>query len=134
MPGMPQMSVAVVGAAFPNKRKKDPSRRFAIGLCLAGDPVELRPEPDNAKDERAIAVFNREGMMMGYVPAERAALFTTMLARGESMTAIFQQETQYGAVIRVAFGDDEPVLPPVREAEISDDDPDFYPDPIYPDD
>src|SRR4051812_30520632 len=98
-----ELSLAVVGTDFPNSKKRGPTRRFAVGLCRPGDPVELRRELKNEFDEFAIAVHNREGMMMGYIRSERAAFIAPMLDRGREVQAIFQEETHYGAVIRAAF-------------------------------
>lgn len=44
------LSLAVVGADYPNKGKM-PGRRFEIALCAPGDPVELRSDPENRKHE-----------------------------------------------------------------------------------
>lgn len=68
---LPQFSLAVVGADYPNKR--GPARRFGIALCQPGDPIELRREPKNQFDEFAIAVFETGGIQLGYVRSERAA-------------------------------------------------------------
>lgn len=126
------LSLAVVGAQYPNADKRAPTRRFAIDLCRPGDRVELRPEPKNPKDEYAIAVHNRESMQMGYLAAERAPWIGAMLNKGRVIAAIFQAPTQYGALIRVAFDGLVPTLPASRES--AGDDPDFYPDEVYPDD
>ena len=128
----PALSVAVVGAAFPTK--KGPTRHFAIALCKPGDAVELRLEPKNPADERAIAVFNAQGMQMGYLPAERAAWINGMLLNGRVIEAVFQESTPWGAVIRVAFDGEKPFLPESRVEETHRDDPDFWPDPEPPDD
>lgn len=123
------LSLTVVGVQYPNKR--GPTRHFAIMLCRSGDPIELRREPKNPKDENAVAVFNATGMQMGYLSAERAPWISGMLLKGRVITAIFQVPAEYGAVIRIAFDGAKPTLPPVRES--TEDDPDFYPDEIYPD-
>jgi len=125
-------SLAVVGADYPNKR--GPTRHFAIALCKPGDPIELRREPKNPKDERAVAVYSPQGVQMGYLSAERAAWIAPMLDRGRVIKAVFQERLEYGAAIRVAFDGDEPTLPERENRESHTGDPDFYPDPIYPDD
>lgn len=125
------LSLAVVGADYPNKGKM-PGRRFEIALCAPGDPVELRPEPENPADEHAIAVYSERGVQMGYIPSQRAPWMGKILRMGHEVTAIFQEQTHFGAVIRVAFDGEVPVLPeapPARPPE-----PDFYPDEIYDDD
>jgi hypothetical protein len=126
-----ELSLAVVGAQHANADKRAPTRRFAIDLCRPGDPIELRPEPKNPKDEYAVAVHNREGMQMGYLTAERAPWIGAMIRQGREIACIFQEGTQHGAVIRVAFDGAVPVLPPPREPPAEE--PDFYPDEIYPD-
>lgn len=125
-----QLSLAVVGVDFPNKAK-GPTRRFEIAVCAPGDPVELRREPKNPADPRAIAVYSERGVQMGYISAERAPRIGQLM-RQHTITAIFQEATRYGAVIRVAFDDDVPILPPSKPQVPSE--PDFYPDETWPDD
>lgn len=102
------MSLAVVGADFPNKR--GPTRRFEIAICQPGEPVELRPEPRNPHDPRAIAVFSDRGIQLGYVRAERAPLVRTLMSRGV-LHAIFQQMDDWGCTIRIGSGGEVPTLP-----------------------
>ena len=128
---LPQMSLAVVGADFPNKR--GPGRRFEIALCAPGDMLELRPEPKNPADEHAIAVCSERDVQIGYISSQRAVYLAKLLREGHSTTAIFQDRTSFGAVARVAFDDDAPVLPvPTtrRPADMDgvDPDPDWQPD------
>lgn len=127
----PSFSLAVVGVDYPNKGK-EPSRRFAITLCKPGDPVELRPEPKNPADSRAIAVYSEREMQLGYITAERAPRIGQLIRLGHEITAIFQEATRHGAVIRVAFDGERPTLPEPRAAPPPTD-PDFYPDEIWPD-
>lgn len=49
--------------------------------CSAGDPAELRREPDNAFDRNAIAVYVR-GRQIGYVPADVAETIAPGLDSG----------------------------------------------------
>lgn len=120
--------MAVVGANYPNKR--GPSRRFEIALCQPGEAVTLIPEPDNVADERAVAVFSARGIQIGYLTAERCGRISQMIRSGRIVTAVFQEGAPFGAVIRVAFDADEPVLPPKRFA---DPEPEWWPDEEYPD-
>lgn len=106
---LPQLSLAVVGIDFPNKR--GPGRRFVVGLLAPGDPVELRPEPNNKHDPRAVAVFSAEGVQLGYLTAERCGRIGQLLARGHDVAAVFQRLDRSAAIIRVAFDGDVPVLP-----------------------
>jgi hypothetical protein len=134
------LSLAVVGSQYPNEDKKAPTRLFAIGLCRPGDTVQLVPEPKNKHDDQAIMVWNADGMMMGYISAERAPLIHKMLREGREVTAIFQVAVENGAWIRAAFDGEEPSLPEPREPARSPEsraafvEPDFYPDDTYPDD
>lgn len=91
------------------------TRRYAVELLAPGDPVELRREPKNPADPNAIAVFSPVGVQLGYIPAERAPYIGMMMSRG-AVTAVFQGQSEHGAWLRIAFGDDEPVLPPARQA------------------
>lgn len=54
-------SVGLVGERFYQKNVK---------RAQAGEPVKLFLEPDNPHDPRAIAVADRKGRTLGYVPAD----------------------------------------------------------------
>lgn len=129
-------SLAVVGADYPNK--SGPGRRFEIAMCIPGEPVDLRPEPDNPADERAVAVWSARGICIGYVTAERAARVGQLLRSGREWAAVFQEPAAWGAVIRIAFDGERPVLPEpapaasVQWAEGVDSDPDWMPDEDWP--
>lgn len=130
------LSLAVVGADYPNKR--GPGRRFELNICRPGEKVELIPEPKNPADPRAVAVFSARGIQLGYLTAERCGWIGSMLTQGRELRAIFQAQTSFGAWIRVAFDGAEPALPEgspddlVREPEIEDGS-GFWPDFIPPD-
>jgi hypothetical protein len=129
----PAMSLAVAGADFPNRRGSI-ARRFEIAMCSPGEAVELRPEPNNRADPRAIAVFSIRGIQIGYLTAERAPLIGGMLANGHDAHAIFQAPTRAGAIIRAGFDGEAPALPPaidLEEPAPADDG--FYPDEEWPD-
>ena len=123
---------------FPNKAK-GPSRAFEIAVCRPGDPVELRPEPKNPADARAIAVFSERDVQMGYLRAEHAWRIGRLAEAGHTATAIFQEATKYGAAIRVAFNGETPALPDADveqtfdSASSFDEAPDWYPDQEWPD-
>lgn len=123
------LSLAVVGSDYPN-RGRGPSRRFEIQLCEPGEAIELRPEPTNPADPRAVAVFSCRGVQIGYLTAERCGWIGSMMRRGRQVDAIFQTATKFGAVIRIAFDGAIPLLP-VEPSELVDFDPDpeFFPDP-----
>lgn len=126
---LPALSLAVVGADFPNKR--GPARRFEIALCRPGDPVEMRPEPKNPADPRAIAVYSDRGVQIGYLTAERCGRIGAMIAEGRPIAAVFQRATTYGAIIRAAFDGEAPTLPDEPRQPAGD--PRFWPDDIPPD-
>lgn len=106
----PPQSLAVVGAQYPNKR--GPDRRFEIAMCRPGEPVELRQEPKNPADSRAIAVYSCRDIQIGYIQADYAQWIGGQLA---VIRAIFQRPDTFGAVIRVTFDGSAPVLPVLKE-------------------
>lgn len=110
---LPSLSLAVVGADFPNKR--GPGRRFEIQICKPGEPIELRPEPNNPADPRAVAVYSKRGVLIGYLTAERCGRMGKLIREGRELNAVFQRPARYGAVIRVAFDGERPVLPVEKE-------------------
>ena len=123
---MRALSIAIVGIDYPNKR--GPARRFDLGICVPGEPVELRPEPKNQFDEHAIAVFSCRGIQLGYLPSERAVLIGTLMRQGHEVRAIFQALEPKVGWVRVAFDGEEPVLPPPVANRAEFDDSGFYPD------
>lgn len=126
---LPQISLAVVGVRFPNK--SGPTRLFEMSACKPGERIELRPEPKNPADPRAVAVYSPRGIQLGYLNAERAPWIGSMIRQGREMAAIFQEQTEYGGVIRVAFDGDVPTLPPARPKPAPEQD--FWPDEEWPD-
>jgi len=127
-----QLSLHVVGAAFPN-RKGGGDRRFEILLCRPGEPVDLRPEPKNPVDPNAVAVFSARGVQIGYLTAERAPWIGGLIRAGRTPVAIFQQATQAGAAIRLGLNGHAPTLPDEHPIPVSEER-DFWPDDIPPDD
>lgn len=126
------LSLAVVGADYPNKR--GPTRRFELELCVPGEPAQLVPEPKNPADPRAIAVYSTRGVQIGYLTAERCGWIGGMIEQGREIRAVFQEKTRHGAVIRAAFDGEEPVLPAEKPPAPPRDDHGFYPDDPGPDD
>lgn len=136
---MPAMSLAVVGAQYLNRDGSD--RRFEILLCKPGEPVDLRPEPKNKHDERAVAVFSCRGVQVGYLTAERCGRIGQLIREGREVQALFQHKSEFGAWIRVAFDGETQVVgegsgrdpADASEHELASE-PDFYPDESWPDD
>lgn len=121
---LPQISLAIVGVDFPNKR--GPTRRFELAMCRRGEPVELRPEPNNPADPHAIAVYSCRGIQIGYLSAERAPRIGKIIRQGARIVAILQEHAPQYGVIRVAFDGDAPRLPEPPKSKGSP--PDWYPD------
>jgi hypothetical protein len=124
-----QITLPIVGIDYPNK--KGVTRRFAVDLLAPGDPVELRLEPENPADENAVAVYSVEGVQMGYIPAQRAPYIGKHMRQG-GVSAVFQGKGGRGAFLRIAFDDEEPVLPVLQQAEVLD--VDWWPDDLPEDD
>lgn len=123
------LTLAVVGAKYPNKRGV--SRAFELALIRPGEPVKLLPEPKNKVDRRAIMVLSERDVQIGYVTAERAPWIGRKLSQGVEIKAVFQEPTEYGALIRVSLDTNDPDLPPARELAAMTGT--FYPDEVYPD-
>jgi hypothetical protein len=134
---IPQFSLAVVGAPYPNKDGSN--RQFEVMLCTAGEAVELLPEPQNKFDEHAVAVISTRGVQLGYLESERAPYVQGLIRNAHELRAIFQCPTRWGCIIRVGV-DVEPTLPDfvpnsTSSTRDSEGDPDygFEPDFIPPD-
>lgn len=133
-----QLSLAVVGADYPNRKPRARgqfNRRFEIATCRPGEPIHLILEPDNPVDPLAVMVFSDRDIQIGYVSAERAPLIGKHLRGAEDVRAIFQAATDWGAWIRVSLDGSEPALPPIAEnaERYLPDDEGYYSDPIWPD-
>jgi hypothetical protein len=112
----------------------------AMKSCSAhpGEAVELFPEPRNKADPNAIAVFSSRAVQIGYVTAERAPWTGSKMAAGADICAVFQRQTDYGALIRINLEGEDPILPaapePSRTSDSGADESGFWPDYIPPDD
>jgi len=129
--------LAVVGADYPNKGKQV-GRRFEITMCSPAELVQLVPEPTNPADEHAVAVFSARNIQIGYLRSVDAVFVASILRRGDTIRAVFQEATTWGALIRVSFDGSVPVLPERKagerqEPDAIDEDPGFYPDEEWPD-
>lgn len=129
----PEMSLAVVGAR--HKNADGSSRQAEIEICEPGEPVWLWPEPENAFDRRAVAVFSCRNVQIGYLSAERAPRIGALMA-GNEVVAVFQRALDAGAWIRVSFNGETPVLTDAMilgpELAVGAE-PGFYPDEVWPD-
>jgi hypothetical protein len=129
-----QLSLFVVGLQHANKSRGN--RTFEAMVCVPGEPVHLVPEPKNKHDPQAVAVFSDRGIQFGYLSAERCGWIGGMIGRGEELRAIFQSAGTTTALIRVAIGGADPVLPPSSSAPAAsaEQEADWYPDDVPPDD
>jgi hypothetical protein len=84
-------------------------------MCIPGEPIELRHDPNNPADPQAVAVYSARGIQIGYLTAERAPWIGSLIRSGREMSTVFQAATPYGAILRLAFDGELPELPPVRE-------------------
>lgn len=125
---LPDITLPIVGTRHPNKR--GPTRLFELNICRPGEPIELRPEPRNPFDEHAVAVFSCRGVRLGYIPAMRAVRIAALIRSGADIVAVFQGQTEFGGLIRIAFDGSTPDLPPYFPEEPE---PDWWPDEIPPD-
>ena len=130
MSSPPSLSLAVVGADYPNKR--GPGRRFEIAMCRPGEPVEFVPEPNNPADPRAVAVYSCRGVQIGYLTAERCGRIGALIRQRREIRAIFQEQVRYGAIVRAAFDGEKPDLPQGRSQDAPRET-DFSPDEEWPD-
>jgi hypothetical protein len=134
---MPSLSLAIVGADYPNKR--GPGRRFDLAICVPGEPIELRPEDSNPADEWAIAVYSCRGVQLGYIPSQRAPLVRKWMSESREMTAVFQARSAFGGWLRLGLDGEVPVVdlnPPEPDAQQTvrdgaDPDFEFQPDPTW---
>jgi hypothetical protein len=113
---MKEFTLAIVGIDFPNTDRARTNRRSELMLLEPGDPLTLLPEPTNRFDPRAVAVFSPNGVQVGYVTAERAALVGGRIRAGDEVSAIYQGIVGKAGYARVRFGGGMPTLPPVTFA------------------
>lgn len=85
-------------------------------MCLPGEPVELRPEPDNPADEAAIAAYSARGVQLGYLSADKTAIVHRAVREARLPKSMFQATTPWGCWIRVGLGR-SPTLPVARAPE-----------------
>lgn len=135
-----QLSVAVVGANYPNA--DGGNRRSEIAFCDPGEPLTLTPEPKNEHDEHAIAVYSARSFQIGYVASQRAVYLKKLMRDGHTVEAIFHDVAPAGAIARVGI-DCTPTLPPPPRYDDEEPESDALegppayediPDPIWPDD
>lgn len=129
---MKEFTLAIVGIDFPNTDRARTNRRSELMLLEPGDPLTLRPEPTNRFDPRAVAVISPNGVQVGYVTAERAALVGGRIRAGDEVAAIYQGIVGKAGYARVRFGGGMPTLPPVAFAPGSSDEHGQWADDVWP--
>jgi hypothetical protein len=106
--------VRLRGASFLNDDGS--SRQEFVAECRRGDQLQLAPEPDNPCDRHAVAVLDRLGRKLGYLPSD--ARDASSLLRGEPVSArvekilggtrwwhrLFRITRNYGLLIRLEKG------------------------------
>jgi hypothetical protein len=120
-----EISLVVVGAQHPNIGKRGhpgPNRMFEILVSRPGEPVELRPEPNNPADRDAIAIYTSRGIQIGYVAADRTTLIHRAWHEAKEVRAIFQRATPDGGIVRVNLDGEEPSLPLPPDPVVAPDD------------
>ncbi|MBA2920229.1 hypothetical protein GON01_00825 [Sphingomonas sp. MAH-20] len=60
---------------------------LAIGGLAVGDPVQLRREPTNRYDSRAIEVLDRKGRKLGYIARVDNSAAARLIDAGEALRA-----------------------------------------------
>jgi hypothetical protein len=61
------------------------SRQIYLAQCRRGEELVLRGEPENPHDRHAVAVFDRQGRQLGYLPSD--ARDSSAVLRGEGVSA-----------------------------------------------
>ena len=105
----PDMTLSVVGGIHPNTDGSN--RLFEIAICAPGEVVHLVPDLKNKHDPSAVAVFSVRGIQIGYLSAERCGWIGSKIRLGEEIHALFQSTAKGGALIRISFSGEPPVLP-----------------------
>ncbi len=109
-------STKVVGVTYSNP--DGVNRQDLLKRSKPGQPIKLFREPDNPKDKLAIAVYNRNGQQLGYLPHDPR--LADHMDKGGPVTAKIKAVTggpgclgqffggkqkSYGCVIQITKGD-----------------------------
>lgn len=116
--GWNDFSLPICGERFANEDGS--SRQAELALCEPGESVELRREPDNPKDNSAVAVVTSRGVCVGYLDRVKARWIGSKIDRGYEVRAIVERikgatlpGSPLGLVIRINLEGDEPELPDI---------------------
>lgn len=122
--GWNDFSLPACGECFDNE--DGTSRQAELAECRPGEQVELVREPDNPHDPRAVAIFSRRGVRVGYLRRDRAVWIGSKIDRSYDVRAIVERVkgshlpgATLGLVLRVNMEGDEPELPDGRGFLIS---------------
>lgn len=101
--------IKVVGVTYPNPDGTE--RQHLIRHLKVGDVVLLKREPDNSGDRDAVAVFNRHGQQLGYLPRfngvapamDRGGQLNAAVHRvvGGGLLGLLTGKRHYGCVLRI---------------------------------
>lgn len=100
-------------------------------MCTPGEPVDLRLEPSNPADPRAVAVYSTRGIQLGYLTAERCGRIGSLIRAGVPVRAVFQGIGPSCGWVRASFDGTLPPLPQ-KTPDVATA-PDFWPDEDWPD-
>lgn len=96
------------------------SRQAELAKCVPGDPLDLKREPDNPHDPRAVAVFTLNGIRVGYLRRDRAVWIGSKIDRGYKVQAIVERikgahlpNATLGLVMRLNMDGERPTLGPI---------------------
>lgn len=67
---------------------QDAAQRIAAGSLFSGQPLQMQRDPTNEFDKNAIRLKTEEGIEVGWVSKEVAALVAPKLDRGIPLVAI----------------------------------------------
>lgn len=100
------LAVLLAGPA-PRGRKSETVELISRGICIAGycyyggagventlspgQRLRLLRQPANEHDQRAIEIFSRSGIKLGYVPRDENAVASWLMDRGERVTAFVRE-------------------------------------------
>jgi len=84
--GWNDFRLPVVGTQFENEDGS--SRQEELARCEIGEAIELRREPDNPHDERAVALVTTRGIRVGYLARDRAVWMASKIDRGMPVQAV----------------------------------------------
>lgn len=111
--GINDFRLRLVGERFDNPDGS--SRQEELAQCQAGEPVELRREPDNPADPSAVAVYSIRGIQIGYIGANYASWVGSKIDREYEVRAIIGKMSggrrtglPLGAVLTINMEGEEP--------------------------